>query len=292
MRCSDPPTGVLTTRSQRPRRTRSTTVGPSPPRSTLRDVAPPRAPLHASVARRPVRSRRARIRARRAPPPRYDRGLVLVAHREEHGARAGSGRPAARSAFANAVGRSAALAITSPVERISGPRTGSAPGKRANGSTAALTLTCFGGRSAGSAVVQRRPGGEPAGRRDQVRHRSPSRRTAPSATRAGSPRARTRRPRQTASRTLTSRTVPSAGARRRTMSLISRACVDESDGAGSTQAESPECTPPRRAGSRRRRRSRRRRTARPCSSRSRSRRSGRRARGRSNPSGRTSATTS
>ena len=63
----------------------------------------------------------------------------------------GSGRPAARSAFAKAVGRSAALAITSPVARISGPSTGSAPGKRANGSTAAFTLTCFGGRSAGSA---------------------------------------------------------------------------------------------------------------------------------------------
>ena len=54
---------------------------------------------------------------------------------------AGSRRPAARSALANAVGRSEALAITSPVERISGPSTGSAPGKRANGSTAALTET-------------------------------------------------------------------------------------------------------------------------------------------------------
>ena len=53
----------------------------------------------------------------------------------------GSGRPAARSAFANALGKSEALAITSPVERISGPSTGSAPGKRMNGSTAALTLT-------------------------------------------------------------------------------------------------------------------------------------------------------
>ena len=62
----------------------------------------------------------------------------------------GSGRPAARSAFANAVGKSRALAITSPVERISGPDTGSAPGKRANGSTAAFTLTCAGGRSGGS----------------------------------------------------------------------------------------------------------------------------------------------
>ena len=32
--------------------------------------------------------------------------------------------------------------MTSPVERISGPSTGSAPGKRAKGSTAALTDTC------------------------------------------------------------------------------------------------------------------------------------------------------
>ena len=61
----------------------------------------------------------------------------------------GSVRPAARSAFASAVGRSAALAITSPVERISGPSTGSLPGKRANGSTAAFTLHCCGGRSGG-----------------------------------------------------------------------------------------------------------------------------------------------
>src|SRR5207244_6378776 len=58
----------------------------------------------------------------------------------------GSGRPAARSALANAVGRSAAVAITSPVERISGPSTGSAPGKRANGNTAAFTETCLGVR--------------------------------------------------------------------------------------------------------------------------------------------------
>jgi hypothetical protein len=43
--------------------------------------------------------------------------------------------------LAKAVGRSEALAITSPVERISGPSTGSAPGKRAKGSTAALTET-------------------------------------------------------------------------------------------------------------------------------------------------------
>ena len=62
----------------------------------------------------------------------------------------GNLRPAARSALSSAVERSAALAITSPVERISGPSTGSLPGKRANGSTAALTLHCRGGRSGGS----------------------------------------------------------------------------------------------------------------------------------------------
>ena len=65
--------------------------------------------------------------------------LVCVAHGDECPPPLGSARPAARSAFANAVAKSDALAITSPVERISGPSTGSAPGKRANGSTAALT---------------------------------------------------------------------------------------------------------------------------------------------------------
>src|ERR671937_61021 len=70
----------------------------------------------------------------------------------------GSGRPAARSALAKAVGRSAALAITSPVERISGPSTGSLPGKRAKGSTAALTLTCFGAaRAARSSAARFEP---------------------------------------------------------------------------------------------------------------------------------------
>ena len=46
--------------------------------------------------------------------------------------------------------------MTSPVERISGPSTGSAPGKRANGSTAAFTLTWVGrgtGRSSSRSVA-------------------------------------------------------------------------------------------------------------------------------------------
>ncbi len=53
----------------------------------------------------------------------------------------GSLAPAAAWALANAVGKSAAIPITSPVERISGPSSESAPAKRLNGSTASLTHT-------------------------------------------------------------------------------------------------------------------------------------------------------
>ena len=82
----------------------------------------------------------------------------------------GSGRPAARSAFANAVAKSAPLAITSPVERISGPSTGSAPGKRTNGSTAAFTWWPAHTEPSGGSVElgERRARREPAGRVDEV----------------------------------------------------------------------------------------------------------------------------
>ena len=53
----------------------------------------------------------------------------------------GSPAPAAACALANAVGKSGATPITSPVERISGPISGSAPAKRSKGSTASLTET-------------------------------------------------------------------------------------------------------------------------------------------------------
>ena len=43
--------------------------------------------------------------------------------------------------FAKAVGKSIAMPITSPVDRISGPRTISTPGNFANGNTASLTET-------------------------------------------------------------------------------------------------------------------------------------------------------
>ena len=54
---------------------------------------------------------------------------------------AGSAAPAAAWALANAVGKSRAMPMTSPVERISGPRIASEPSKRSKGSTASLTLT-------------------------------------------------------------------------------------------------------------------------------------------------------
>ena len=54
----------------------------------------------------------------------------------------GSGTPAAACALANAVGKSRAIPITSPVDRISGPSTASEPSKRSNGSTASFTDTC------------------------------------------------------------------------------------------------------------------------------------------------------
>ena len=146
-------------RRRSPRRPRR----PSPP-------ARPRARPPRARARCP-RSRPARSRARRAPPPpARSAALVGVADREERRARwsAAAARRRARPSRTRSAGRRRE-AITSPVERISGPSTGSEPGKRANGSTAALTLTCVGGRSAGRPeLAQLRAGGEPARGLDEV----------------------------------------------------------------------------------------------------------------------------
>ena len=54
---------------------------------------------------------------------------------------AGSFKPAASHDLAKAAPKPGAEPITSPVERISGPRTGSTPGKRRNGKTGILTNT-------------------------------------------------------------------------------------------------------------------------------------------------------
>ena len=160
---------MLTTRSQRRRRIRSTTVGSSPSssspsRRSRRRARQPRASSPCPSWRRArSRARRARRRPGRAPACRR---------------RARRGRPCRWSAAADPPrarpwrtrsAKSPALAITSPVERISGPSTGSAPGKRANGSTAALTLTCVGGRLGRQRELgERRARREPAGGLDEV----------------------------------------------------------------------------------------------------------------------------
>ena len=67
--------------------------------------------------------------------------------------RFGSRVPTAACAFANAVGKSAATPITSPVERISGPSSASVPEKRSNGSTASFTETWLPHGSSGRPIV-------------------------------------------------------------------------------------------------------------------------------------------
>ena len=63
---------------------------------------------------------------------------------------AGSRLDAATWLLANAAGKSVAIPITSPVDRISGPSTMSTPGNFANGNTASFTETY---RGTGSAVI-------------------------------------------------------------------------------------------------------------------------------------------
>ena len=76
----------------------------------------------------------------------------------------GSRAPAAAWALANAVGKSGAIPITSPVERISGPSSESEPAKRSNGSTASLTQTWPSTGSSGrSRSAIRSPEHDPAG---------------------------------------------------------------------------------------------------------------------------------
>lgn len=59
----------------------------------------------------------------------------------------GSFTPAPSSALAKAASNRVSMPITSPVERISGPSTGSTPGKRVQGITASLTEICLGAGS-------------------------------------------------------------------------------------------------------------------------------------------------
>ena len=125
------------------------------------------------------------------------RRLVGVGDGDEDRALAAAARrPAAACALPKAVGKSAAMPITSPVLFISGPSTESAPAKRAKGSTASLTLTWLGGSLGqllvGEPLAQHQPAGD-------LRQRRPdrlARRRARCARRAGWPRSRRARRRR------------------------------------------------------------------------------------------------
>src|SRR5712691_7591272 len=133
------PNGVLMTRSTRPASISSTALGL--PSDRLRTVvtgtpALDRSPAVPSVARR-VTPRSARRRAGRTTER-----LSRLATEMNTVPPAGRTDPVASWAFARASPRSAAMPMTSPVERISGPSTVSTPGNRPNGNTAAFTATC------------------------------------------------------------------------------------------------------------------------------------------------------
>ena len=82
--------------------------------------------------------------------------------------------------LANAIGKSSSMPITSPVERISGPRMMSTPGNLLNGKTLSLTEKCFGTTSLVHAqFVERLAGHDQRGEPAPAARRSPSRRTAP-----------------------------------------------------------------------------------------------------------------
>ena len=155
----------------------------------------------------------------------------------------GSRRPAARSALAKAVGRSEALAMTSPVERISGPSTGSAPGNLANGSTAAFTETCPGDCPSGRSTSDRLA---PAARRQAAWTRlTPVALLAYGTVREarGFASSTNNLPSASASWTFRSPTTPSAGPSRSTTPTTWACSFLVSEGAGRTQLESPEWIP-------------------------------------------------
>src|SRR5882672_8666489 len=96
-----------------------------------------------------VRNRAVPIVATRANPisTRRRQGSTMPAlsrSRTETKTAPASGRstPAPSCDLAKARPKSASSPMTSPVERISGPRMRSTPGKRAKGNTASLTATC------------------------------------------------------------------------------------------------------------------------------------------------------
>ena len=109
-------------------------------------------------------------------PPRDldDRRLVDLAHARNATPPVGSFMPAASWLFANARAKSRSMPMTSPVERISGPRIVSTPANFANGNTPSLTDTWRGSISPSERRARRascRP--SPSPRSSRAARRSP-----------------------------------------------------------------------------------------------------------------------
>ena len=177
--------------------------------------------------------------------------LVVVAHADEHLARRSRQRACRRRAapWRTPSAKSSSMPITSPVERISGPE------DRVDAGELAEREDRFLHRDVAAARSRRTPSSSSVAptmhaRGDlRERHaRSPSTRTAPCATRAGSPRARRPSSPWTANCTFIRPTTPSSQRERR--GLLARSSLDHSAATASTAAaRTPSrpsgCPPPR-----------------------------------------------
>ncbi len=134
--------GVLTTSCTFPpamRSTASTTPGrESPTLATTAATAIPSASRAAAVPEVATRSNPSDANCRAAPSPA---ALSRSAREKKTVPSVGRELPAAIWLLAKARPKVDPMPITSPVERISGPRRVSTPGKRLNGRTASLTET-------------------------------------------------------------------------------------------------------------------------------------------------------
>ena len=134
--------------------------------------------------------------------------------------------------------------MTSPVERISGPRIVSTPGNFANGNTLSFTATCRGtSMSVDAELVERLARHHLARRSSRAARRSPSRRTAPCGSRAGSPRGCRRRALHRELHVHQADHAELEGEHARLLFDRRRRSPGSSECGGSTLDESPECTP-------------------------------------------------
>src|SRR4051812_35965968 len=132
------PVGVLTTMSTRRSSIQSTTWGEPSPILLIASTGIPMRRIASAVPRvATIENPRSCNATAIAEAPDLSLSVTVM----KTVPRWGSAAPAAACALAKAVGKSRAMPITSPVERISGVRTASEPSKRSNGRTASLTLT-------------------------------------------------------------------------------------------------------------------------------------------------------